>query len=145
MLFRVADYEHKWWNRELILKCKLQCYVKPMKNPLGVSPKGNQGTTGGKEKILLTSVGIEPTTSGLDLPLLSHFSFPLLGLKPSGFSWVSHSTKIYTSELILCSTICVHSATRHNIHMLREADCHQSESQWKRTHMNWFHLQYTEY
>ena len=27
------------------------------------------------------------------------------------------STKIYTSELILCSTICVHSATRHNIHM----------------------------
>ena len=24
---------------------------------------------------------------------------------------------IYTSELILCSTICVHSATRHNIYM----------------------------
>ena len=43
-----------------------------MKDPLGVSPsKGNQGTTRGKEKILLTSVGIEPTTSGLDLPLLS--------------------------------------------------------------------------
>ena len=33
-----------------------------------------------------------------------------------GLSWVSHSTLIYTSELILCSTICVHSATRHNIH-----------------------------
>ena len=46
-------------------------YVKPMKDPLGVSPrKGNQGTTRGKEKILLTSVGIEPTTSGVDLPLL---------------------------------------------------------------------------
>ena len=31
-----------------------------MKDPLGVSPrKGNQGTTRGKEKILLTSVGIE--------------------------------------------------------------------------------------
>ena len=43
-----------------------------MKDPLGVSPsKGNQGTTRGKEKFLLTSVGIEPTTSGLDLPLLS--------------------------------------------------------------------------
>ena len=42
-----------------------------MNNPLGISPsKGNQGTTRGKEKILLTSVGIEPTTSGLDLPLL---------------------------------------------------------------------------
>ena len=32
-----------------------------MKDPLGVSPsKGNQGTTRGKEKFLLTSVGIEP-------------------------------------------------------------------------------------
>ena len=34
-----------------------------------------------------------------------------------GLSWVSHSTLIITSELILCSTICVHGATRHNIHM----------------------------
>ena len=72
-----------------------------MKDSLGVSSsKGNQGTTRGKEKFLLTSVGIEPTTSGLDLP-----------------SWVSHSTLIYTSELLLCSHICVYSATRHNIHM----------------------------
>ena len=55
-----------------------------MKDPLGVSPsKGNQGTTRGKEKFLLSSVGIEPTTPGLDLPLLF--------------------------------TICVYSATRHNI------------------------------
>ena len=30
---------------------------------------------------------------------------------------VISSTLIYTSELILCSTICVPSATRHNIHM----------------------------
>ena len=31
--------------------------MRPMKDPLGVSPsKGNQGTTRGKEKILLTSV-----------------------------------------------------------------------------------------
>ena len=43
-----------------------------MKDPLGVSPsKGNQGTTRGKDEILLTSVGIEPTTSGFDLSLLS--------------------------------------------------------------------------
>ena len=72
-----------------------------MKEPLGINPsKGNQGTTRGKEKILLTSVGIEPTTSGLDLPevvgsILTEvkifFSlprvvsrFPLLGLTPSG-------------------------------------------------------------
>ena len=34
---------HKWWSRELTLKCKLKCYVKPLKDPLGVSPsKGNQ-------------------------------------------------------------------------------------------------------
>ena len=39
--------------------------------------------------------------------------FPLLGLTPSGL-FMGLST---TSELILCSTICVPSATRHNIHM----------------------------
>ena len=50
--------------------------MEPMNNPLGVSPsKGNQGTTRGKEKIFLTSVGIEPTTSGLDLPLLCRLSY----------------------------------------------------------------------
>ena len=71
----MADFE-KWWNRKLTLKCKLKCYVKPMKDPLGVSPnKGNQGTTRGKERTLLTSVGIEPTTSGLDLPLLCRLSY----------------------------------------------------------------------
>ena len=47
-----------------------------MKDPLGVSPsKGNQGTTQGKENILLTSVGIEPTTSGFELPLLCRLSY----------------------------------------------------------------------
>ena len=34
------------------------------------------------------------------------------------------STLIYTSELILCSTICVPSTTRHNIHM------YESEASW---------------
>ena len=43
--------------------------------------------------------------------------FPLLGLTPSGLLMGLGSTIIYTSELILCSTICVPSATRHNIHM----------------------------
>ena len=79
-----------------------------MKDPLGVSPsKRNQGTTRGKEKFLLTSVGIEPTTSGLDLPLLCRLSYEV-GQRKSGT----------TSELILCSHICVYSATRHNIHGL---------------------------
>ena len=57
-----------------------------MKNPLGVSPsKGNQGITRGKEKNLLTSVGIEPTTSGLDLhvPLLCQLSYEV-GQRKSG-------------------------------------------------------------
>ena len=55
-----------------------------MKDPLGVSPsKGNQGTTRGKEKFLLTSVGIEPTTSGLDLPLLCRPSYEV-GQRKSG-------------------------------------------------------------
>ena len=55
-----------------------------MKDPLGVSPsKGNQGATRGNEKILLTSVGIEPTTSGLDLPLLCRLSYDF-GQRESG-------------------------------------------------------------
>ena len=41
--------------------------------------------------------------------------FPLLGLTPSVLFMGLSSTIIYTSELILCSTICVFSATRHNV------------------------------
>jgi len=60
-----------------------------MNNPLGVSPsKGNQGTTQGKEKIFWPRWESNPI-----------------------------STLIYTVELILCFTICVLSATQHNIHM----------------------------
>ena len=55
-----------------------------MKDPLDASPsKGNQGTTRGKEKILLNSVGIEPTTSGLDLPLLCRLNYEV-GQRKSG-------------------------------------------------------------
>ena len=55
-----------------------------MKDPLGVSPcKGNQGTTRGKEKVLLTSVGTEPKTSGLDLLLLCRLSYEV-GQRKSG-------------------------------------------------------------
>ena len=47
-----------------------------MRDPLGVSPsKGNQGTTQGKKKYSFDLVGIEPTTSGLDLPLLCRLSY----------------------------------------------------------------------
>ena len=58
--------------------------MKPMNNPLGISPsKGNQGTTRGNEKILFTPVRIEPTTSGLPLPLLCRLSYEV-GQRKSG-------------------------------------------------------------
>ena len=106
-------------------------------------------------------MGIEPTTSGFDLPLLCRLSYEVgqrKSVRPRSSvgrvtedqirrswvrfpprskdffftscgslipftranaqwvtSWVQFSTLNYTSELILCSTICVHSATRHNI------------------------------
>ena len=71
---------------------KLKCYAKPMKDPLGVSPsKGNQATTRGKEKILLTSVGIEPTTSGLDLPYFFFTSCgSLIPITRASAQWVFH-------------------------------------------------------
>ena len=54
---------------------KLKCYVKPMKDPLGVSPsKGNQGTTQGKENILLTLLGVGRVT--VDLIRRSWVRFP---------------------------------------------------------------------
>ena len=55
-----------------------------MKDPLGISPsKGNQGTTRGKEKIILTSVGIDLLTPGLDQPLLYRLSHEV-GQRKSG-------------------------------------------------------------
>ena len=73
-----------------------------MNNPLGVSPsKGNQGTTRGKEKTF--DLGVNRTH---DLRIRSTVTLPteLRG-------WTERV------RLILCFTICVHSATRHNIHM----------------------------
>ena len=59
-----------------------------MNNPLGVIPsKGNQGTTRGKVKTFLTSVGMEPTTSGLDQPLLCRLSYEV-GQRKSGTIYV---------------------------------------------------------
>ena len=53
-----------------------------MKNSLGVSPsKEYQGTT------LMTSVGIEPTASGLDLPLLCRLSYEAGQRKSERLTW----------------------------------------------------------
>ena len=51
------------WTQMVKQRINSEVYVKvlskPMKNPLGVSPsKGYQGTTGGKEKIIMTTMGI---------------------------------------------------------------------------------------
>ena len=73
--------------------------MKPMKDPLGVSPsKGNQGTTRGKEKFFW--------------PLFFFFTScgSLIPFTRANTLWVFHGLHIaafiYTSELILCSTIC---------------------------------------
>ena len=90
-----------------------------MNNPLGVSPSNRkQGTTRGKEKrsrLLFSLPRVVPC-------------FPLLGLTPSGLFMDLSSTLIYTSELILCSTICVPSATRHYIHIQYSGLCCISEA-----------------
>ena len=63
-----------------------------MKDPLGISPsKGTQGTTRGKKKVILTSVGIEPTTSRLDLPLLCRLSYEVRQRKSGTILVVNHS------------------------------------------------------
>ena len=75
------------------MKCKFKRYVKPMKDPLGVSPrKGNQGNIRGTEKLILTSVKIEPTTSRLDLPLLCRLSYEV-GQRKSGTIMVVNGGK----------------------------------------------------
>ena len=80
-----------------------------MNNPLGVSPsKGKQGTTRGKEKIFLPRWEFDSHRGKkiFSLPRVVP-CFPLLGLTPSGLFMGLSSTIIYTSELILCSTIHV--------------------------------------
>ena len=67
-----------------------------MKDLLGVSPsKGNQGTTRGKEKILLTSVGIEPTTSGLDLPSLCRLSYERSDRESRGMDYANIIHRVF--------------------------------------------------
>ena len=71
-------------NRELTLKCKLKCYVNPWKTHWALAlVKGIREPREVKKKILMTSVGIEPTTSGLDLPLLCRLSYEV-GQRKSG-------------------------------------------------------------
>ena len=87
-----------------------------MKDPLGDSPsKGNQGTTRGKEKIILTSVGIEPTTSGLDLPLLCQLSYEV-GQRKSGMIEVVNRSEEKVRvhmNVVPCSTMNTNGETEN--------------------------------
>ena len=110
-----------------------------MKDPLGFSPsKGNQGATRGKLKTYFDLGGNRTR----DLRFRSTVTLPIelrgrtekvrhdlggrsrrreskpvhMNIVPRSSKCYVHSTLIYTSEFILCSTICVHSGTRHNIH-----------------------------
>ena len=110
MLCRVA-LRKEMVEQRINSEMQIKVLIEPMNNPLSVSSrKRNQGTTRGKEKNLLTSLGSIPTEVKIffSLPRVVLW-FPLLGLTPSGLFMGSISTLIYTSELILCSTICVHT------------------------------------
>ena len=73
-------------------------------DPLGISPsKVIQGATRGKEKILLTSVGIEPTTSRFtDLPLLCRLSYEV-GQRKSGtimeMNWGEEKVRVHMNAV----------------------------------------------
>ena len=59
-------------SRKLTLKCKFKCYLNPLITHWALAiVKGNMR----QRKNRLTSVGIEPATSGLDLPLLCRLSY----------------------------------------------------------------------
>ena len=63
-------------------------------------------------------VGSIPTEVKIIFPLPRVVPcFPLLGLTPNALFMGLSSTMIYTSEVILCSSICVPNSTPHNIHM----------------------------
>ena len=91
--------------------------MKPRKNPLGVSPsKGYQGTTRGKEKILLTLVGIEPTTSGLDLLLLCRLSYEVGQRKTGTIKVVNRGEEKVRVHInvVPCSTMNTNDEQRIN-------------------------------
>ena len=75
-----------------------------MKDPLGVSLRELQEV---KKKIILTSMGIKPTTSGLDLPLLCRLSYEI-GQTKSGMIKVvnrgEEKIRIHMN-VVPCSTI----------------------------------------
>ena len=73
-------------QRTVTLKCKLECYVKPMKDLALALLKGIMEPQK-ERKFVLTSVGIEPTISGLDLPLLCRLSYEV-GQRKSGTIYV---------------------------------------------------------
>ena len=131
---------NKSWNRELTLKCKLKCYLNPWITHWTLAlVKGNREPHEAKKKSFdfggnrthdhyLSTICV-PSATRHNFYMYPYFLFaaihhpkssPTFSVRPCssvGRVMGLSSTIIYTSELILCSTICVPSAMRHNIHM----------------------------
>ena len=93
----------------------IQVLIDPTTNPLGVNPsKGNQRTTQSKEKIL-TSVGIKPTTYGLDLPLHCRLSYEVRQRKSGTIQVVNHGKEKVRvhMNIALRSTMNTNGGTEH--------------------------------
>ena len=99
--------KHKWWNRELTLKCKIilvlcETHAGKTRWVLALVEGITLGTTRGKEKRFLTSVGIEPTTSGLALQLLCRLSYEVGQRKTRRFKVVNRGEEKVRYISMLC-------------------------------------------
>ena len=85
---------------DLLLLCRLSYEVGQRKS--GTIKVVNRG----EEKVRVHMNVVPRSTMNTNGGTDNYYSWLFIGLI---------STLIYDSELVLCSTICVHSATRHNI------------------------------
>ena len=123
-------------NRELTLKCKLKCllsYEVGQRKTFSdfLCPKRSSVGRVTVDLIRRSWVWFHRGQKIFSLSRVVPW-FPLLGLTPSGLFMGSISTLIYTAEWILCFTICVLSATRHNIHNYK-SDEHEARGRFEIT------------
>ena len=76
-----------------------------MNNPLGLALVKETGNHTRQRKNLLTSVGIEPTTSGLDLPLLCRLSYNIHMYPYILFAAIYHLKSSPTFSVRPCSSV----------------------------------------
>ena len=105
-----STMKYKWWNRELTLRRKSK-FRKPHEVKKTSFDLGGNRT----HDLRIRSTVTLPTEQR---GRTENVGRTILDGESRRESKSTISTLIYTAELILCSTICVHSATRRNIHML---------------------------